>query len=51
MIDFLKWADDNDYIAGTFYFSPKFYLFYWALMSLFTYLGRVKPAIDAFNEY
>ena len=51
LIYFLKWADDSEFIAGTFYFSPEFYVFYWAPMSLFTYLGRAKPAIDAFSEY
>jgi len=51
LIDFLRWAEDMYFIAGTFYFSPEFYVFIWAPMSLFTYFGRAKPAVDAFNTY
>lgn len=51
LIDFLRWADEQSFIAGTFYFSPEFYVFIWAPMSMFTYFGRAKPAIDAFDEY
>ena len=50
LIDFLRWASEQSFIAGTFYFSPEFYVFIWAPMSLFTYFGRAKPAIDAFDE-
>lgn len=50
LIDFLRWTSEQSFIAGTFYFSPEFYVFIWAPMSLFTYFGRTKPAIDAFDE-
>ena len=49
--DFLRWTDEQPCIAGSFYFSPEFYVFIWAPMSLFTYFGKVKPAIDAFDQF
>jgi arabinogalactan endo-1,4-beta-galactosidase len=49
--NFLRWADNHSFIAGTFYFSPEFYRIIWGPFSLFTYLGKAKPAIDAFNEF
>jgi len=51
LIDFLRWTSKQSFIAGTFYFSPEFYVFIWAPMSLFTYFGKAKPAIDAFDEF
>lgn len=51
LLDFLRWSNEQSFIAGTFYFSPEFYVFIWAPMSLFTYFGQAKPAIDAFNEF
>jgi hypothetical protein len=51
LIDFLNWCSERPFIAGTFYFSPEFYFFIWAPMSLFSYFGRAKPAIDAFDEF
>ena len=51
LIDFLRWADNQSFISGTFYFSPEFYVFIWTPMSMFTYFGRTKPAIDAFDKY
>lgn len=50
LVDFLNWCKDHSYITGTFYFSPEFYMFYWAPMSLFNYFGKSKPAIEAFIE-
>jgi arabinogalactan endo-1,4-beta-galactosidase len=51
LVDFLRWCYEKPFIAGTFYFSPEFYVFIWTPMSLFTYFGKAKPAIDAFNEF
>ena len=51
LMDFLRWADNHSFIAGTFYFSPEFHRVIWGPFSLFTYLGKAKPAIDAFDEF
>ncbi len=49
--DFLAWCYEKPYISGTFYFSPEYYIYFWAPMALFNYWGKAKPAIDAFDEY
>jgi arabinogalactan endo-1,4-beta-galactosidase len=49
--DFLRWAENHSFIAGTFYFSPEFYRIIWGPFSLFSYLGRAKPAVDVFGEF
>ena len=46
--DFLLWCHEQPFIAGTYYFSPEFYLYLWAPMALFTFWGRAKPAVDSF---
>jgi len=51
LIDFLRWCNEKSFIAGTFYFSPEFYVYFWAPMALFNIIGIAKPAFDAFNEY
>jgi arabinogalactan endo-1,4-beta-galactosidase len=49
--DFLQWADNHSFIAGTFYFSPEFYRVIWGPFSLFTYFGMAKPAVDVFDDF
>lgn len=49
--DFLQWANNHSFIAGTFYFSPEFHRVIWCPFSLFTFLGNAKPAIDTFIEF
>jgi arabinogalactan endo-1,4-beta-galactosidase len=49
--DFLLWCHEQPFIAGTYYFSPEFYLYLWAPLALFTFWGRAKPAVDSFDSY
>jgi len=49
--DFLSWADNHSFIAGTFYFSPEFHRLIWVSFCLFTFFGNAKPAVDIFEEF
>jgi len=49
--DFLQWAENHSFIAGTFYFSPEFHRLIWCPFSLFTYFGNAKPAVNVFAEF
>jgi arabinogalactan endo-1,4-beta-galactosidase len=49
--DFLQWANNHSFIAGTFYFSPEFHRIIWSPFSLFTLFGNAKPGIDVFAEF
>lgn len=49
--DFLLWAANHSFIAGTFYFSPEFHRLIWTSFSLFSFFGNAKPAVDVFQEF